>query len=80
MSEESVVGRRHTVVIPKAVRDRLALKEGQRVMVRAEGGKIVIEPLPCDPLKVLEQVLGAPYKEGVEERRAEEWVKRHAGR
>jgi len=80
MSEESIIGRRYTLVIPKAVREELTLKEGQRVLIRVENGRIVIEPLPWDPYEVLEKVVGEPYEEKREEARAERWLKDHAGR
>jgi AbrB family looped-hinge helix DNA binding protein len=80
MSEESVIGRRYTLVIPKAVREKLTLKQGQRVLIRVEGKKIVIEPLPWDPYKVLEDIVGEPYEEGKEEAKAEEWLKSRGSR
>lgn len=80
MSEESVIGRRYTLVIPKAVREELTLKQGQRVLIRVEGKRIIIEPLPWDPYKVLEEVVGEPYEEEKEEVKAEEWLKSRAGR
>jgi len=80
MSEESIIGRRYTLVIPKAVREELTLKEGQRVLIRVENGRIVIEPLPWDPYEVLEKVVGEPYEEKREKARAERWLKDHAGR
>jgi AbrB family looped-hinge helix DNA binding protein len=80
MSEESIIGRRYTLVIPKAVREELTLKEGQRVLIRVENGRIVIEPLPWDPYEVLEKIVGEPYEEEREEARAERWLKSHAGR
>lgn len=79
MSEKAVIGRRHTLVIPKVVREELNLKEGQRVLVRAEGKRIIVEPLPGDPYKVLEEVIKEPYLERKDEAKAEEWLKRHAG-
>lgn len=79
MSEESLIGRRYTLVIPKAIREELKLKQGQRVLIRVEGKRIVIEPLPWDPYKVLEEVVGEPYEEEREEVKAEEWLKNHAG-
>nr|MDO8099427.1 AbrB/MazE/SpoVT family DNA-binding domain-containing protein [Candidatus Njordarchaeota archaeon] len=78
MSEESVVGRRFTLVIPKAIREELTLKQGQRVLIRVENGKIIIEPLPLDPYRVTEEVLREPYNEGEEEAKAEEWLKNNA--
>jgi AbrB family looped-hinge helix DNA binding protein len=34
VSEKTVIGKRFTLVIPKAVKRRLRLREGQRVLVR----------------------------------------------
>ena len=80
MSEESVIGRRYTLVIPKTIREELTLKEGQRVLIHVEEGKIIIEPLPRNPYKVLEEVIGEPYEEERDEPEAEGWLKSHAGR
>jgi len=78
--EKAIIGKRFTIVIPKAVREKVGLKEGQKVLVYAEAGKIVIEPLPTDPFKVLKEVVREPYDESVDEGRAEEWLKSHASR
>jgi len=80
MSEEQVIGRRYTVVIPKSIRKELTVQEGQKVLIRVERGKIVIEPLPFDPYSIMEEVVGESYEESKEESRAEEWLKNHAGR
>ncbi len=79
MSEEITIGRRFTLVIPKKARRQLNLKEGQRVQIRVEEGRIVIEPFPLDPYKVLESVVHESYDEKHDEPRAEEWLKKHAG-
>lgn len=79
MSEEAVLGRRYTLVIPKSIRRRLSLREGQRVLIRVEEGKIVIEPLPLDPYKVLGEIVGEPYDEGRDEEKAERWLRDRAG-
>ena len=68
------------MVIPKSIREELGLKEGQKVLVRVEEGKVIIEPFPLDPFKVLEEVIKKPYDEAKEEAKAERWLKRHAGR
>ena len=78
MSEKAVIGKRFTLVIPKAVRERLSLREGQRVLVRVEEGRVIVDPLPWDPYRVLEDVVGEPYEER-EEADAERWLKKHAG-
>lgn len=80
MSEQAVVGKRFTLVVPKSVRKKLNLKEGQRVILRVEEGRLLVELLPEDPYKVLERVIGEPYQEARDEKRAEEWLKRCAGR
>ena len=42
---ETRVGRKRVVVIPKAVAEAVGLVEGQRVRIRAEDGRIIIEPV-----------------------------------
>jgi len=78
--EEAVVGKRFAIVIPKSIREAVGLREGQRVLVRAETGRVVIELLPDDPYRVLEEVIGEPYDEASDEEETEEWLRRHAGR
>lgn len=80
MSEEVVIGKRSTLVIPKAIREELNLREGQRVLIRVERKSIIIEPLPWDPYKVLGEIVTEPYEEIRDEAKAEEWLKSHAGR
>ncbi len=77
-SSRTIVGRRFAIVVPKSVRKKVNLKEGQQVIVRAEEGKLVIEPLPDEPLKVLERVIGKPYSEHRDEKKAELWAMQHA--
>ena len=80
MSEEAVIGKRGTLVIPKEIRMRSDLMEGRRVLVGIEGERIVIQPLPQNPFKVLEDVIGEPYREEEDEIKAEKWLKDHARR
>ena len=80
MSEEVVIGRRYTLVIPKKAREELDLREGQRVMVRVEDGRIILEPFPWDPYSVLGELIREPYEESRDEAKAEEWLKKHANR
>jgi AbrB family looped-hinge helix DNA binding protein len=80
MSEEAVIGKRSTLVIPKVIREELNLKEGQRVLIRVDGERIIIEPLPWNPYRVLEELIGEPYVEARDEAKAEEWLKGRAGR
>jgi len=79
MSDEVTIGRRFTVVIPKAVRRRVGLKEGQRALVRAEGGTIILETLPADPYSTLAEAIGkVDYSESKHEKKAEEWLRKNA--
>ncbi|MGH9878794.1 MAG: AbrB/MazE/SpoVT family DNA-binding domain-containing protein, partial [Nitrososphaerales archaeon] len=66
-------------VIPKSIRKKIGLKEGQKVFVREQDGKILIEPLPANPYKTLAAVLGNfTYVEEKHEKLAEGWLKKVA--
>ncbi len=80
MSEQVAIGKRFTIVIPKQIRKKLELKEGQSLLVRVEEAKLVLEPLPRDPYDVLKRVIGEPYEERRDEKKAERWLKSHARR
>jgi AbrB family looped-hinge helix DNA binding protein len=73
-----MVGKRFTVVIPRSLRKKLELKEGQQVIMRLEEGRLIIEPLPTDPYRVLERVISEPYNERKDEKRAKEWLEKNA--
>ncbi len=45
------------VVIPKAVREDLHIKPGTPLMLRVEADRIVLEPLPEDPIKAYRGIL-----------------------
>jgi len=79
MSEMAVVGKRYALVIPKAIRERLHLSEGQRVLISVQGGEMVVEPLPRDPFDVLDRLIGESYDEKRDEKKAEEFLKKVAG-
>lgn len=49
--ETTTLSSKFQLVLPKAVRDSLNLKPGQRFMVRAS--KHGIELLPCEPISAL---------------------------
>ncbi len=80
MSEQVAIGKRFTIVIPKGIRRKLDLREGQSLLIRAEESKLVLEPLPADPYDVLKRVIGEPYEERKDEKRSEKWLKSHAHR
>ena len=75
MSEKLVkVGKKFTVVIPLEIRKKVKLREGDIVKMRAENDKIIIEKAE-DPYKILERVIGKPYSEKIDEKRAERFLK-----
>ena len=78
MSVISRIGRRHTLVIPKEIRDKVNIKEGSLVIIRVVDNRIIIEALPDDPFKVLEEVIGEPYYEEKDEEKAIKWLMEHA--
>ena len=78
MSVITSVGKRYTIVIPKEIREKVKISEGSKVLISVRSGKIIIEPLPEDPFKVLGEVIGEPYKEEVDERKAMEWLMKNA--
>ncbi len=80
MSAVVRVGKRYSIIIPKGIREKINLSEGSLVIMRVVDEKIIIEPLPKDPFKVLEEVIGEPYNEEEDEKRAYEWLRKHAGR
>jgi AbrB family looped-hinge helix DNA binding protein len=49
------------VVIPKAIREKLGITPGRKVLFRLVGNRAEISPLPEDPVKALRGVLkGGP--------------------
>ena len=72
------VGRRYTVVIPKEIREKIGIKEGSKLLLRIDKDTIIMEPLPDDPFRVLEEIIGEPYKEEVDERKAIRWLMKNA--
>ncbi len=48
-------------------------------MVKVEGNKIVIEPLPENAYETLRRIVKQPYEEGRDEMKAQKWIRRHAG-
>ena len=46
LAVEVKVGRKRTIVIPKAIAESLGIVEGGKVILRVEKDKLVIEPIP----------------------------------
>jgi len=54
MAYEVKVTRQGQTTIPKELRDRYDIKEGDRVLYIDVGGYMVVLPMPKDPLKELQ--------------------------
>ena len=52
------IGKRFVVVIPKSIRDRVQLKEGEQIKIHTDGIRIIIEPQREDPFEKLERIAG----------------------
>ena len=74
-SEIIRVGKKFVIVLPKDIRTRLNIKEGDLFNIRVEKGKIILEPKRSDPFKTLEKVIREPYDEERDEKLTEEWLK-----
>jgi len=74
-SEIIRVGKKFTIVLPKEIRTKLNIREGDLLSVKVEGGRIILEPKRSNPFKILERVIGEPYDERRDEKLAEEWLK-----
>ncbi len=74
VSETVKIGKRYTIVIPKAFRQRLGLKEGVLSEVRLEEGKIIIIPKVSDPFRRLSELIGDVVYDEEAEERAERWL------
>ncbi|RLI77772.1 hypothetical protein DRP04_10885 [Archaeoglobales archaeon] len=81
MTSEIVrVGRKFTLVIPKGIREKLNIKEGDILSIKLEGERIILEPKRSDPFKILEKAIGEPYDEEKDEAKAERWLMDACGR
>jgi AbrB family looped-hinge helix DNA binding protein len=78
MSETAKVGKRYAVVVPKSVRKKVKLEEGQRVWIRAHDDQIIIEPLPKDPSAVFAELIPDQYTEQKYDEKAEEFLMKNA--
>jgi AbrB family looped-hinge helix DNA binding protein len=65
---KSKIGKRFSVIIPKEIREKLGLKEGDVIIIKKKESEIVITPEKISPFKKLANLLGTiPYDEKVEE-------------
>lgn len=74
MSEVVRIGKRYTIVIPKKIREKLGLKEGQSTEAKVEEGRLIITPKAQDPYKRLSKLIGDVTYDERAEKKAEKWL------
>ena len=81
MVSEEVVQKKFRVTIPAELREKMCIREGDTVLVKLEGSRLVIEPkwLVDRPTETLGS-LGAPKEMVTEPERLEEKIRRHRSR
>ena len=65
MSDQVTVSRKYQVVIPKAVREQISIKPGQKLMVMVKHG--ILSLVPVLPLDELQGLLRGINTEGLRE-------------
>lgn len=74
MSDFVRIGKKFTIVIPKRIREKLGLSEGQLSEIRVDKDRLIITPKHKDPFKRLEEIIGDIKYEKSTEKRAEKWL------
>jgi AbrB family looped-hinge helix DNA binding protein len=65
--------KRHRVTLPKEVRKRFRVVEGQKFLLVPYGGDLIMKPVPKDPSKEMSRVIG-DFQFGKQDRKkAEKW-------
>ncbi len=66
--------KRHRVTLPKEVRKRFRVVEGQKFFLVPYGDDLIMKPVPKDPSKELSKIVG-DFSFGKDERKkAEKWL------
>ncbi len=63
---------KYQIAIPKAIRDKLRIKPGQKLAISEDDGVILVTPVPPDPVEFLCGIFegqGSATKELLEERK-----------
>lgn len=66
-------------IIPRKTASKTESMEETKLLIRIiDNKKIILKYLQEDPFKVLNELIGEPYNEKADEKRAEEWLLRNA--
>ena len=75
-SEEEVyitLGKRYTIIIPKLLRTKIPMKEGQKVRITRQGGRLILWFDDEDPHEKIAKILkGTDYRSEKSKMQAEE--------
>jgi len=79
MEMEVKVTRKHQVTIPKRVRSSLGIKVGDKLIVRAENGRVVLEPCRrvSNPVEFLWSLSERPVNTDVVKLVENSWLETH---
>lgn len=68
------VDERHRLTLPKDVRQRFRIVKGQRFYLVPSGDDLLMKPIPTDPAKKLDEILGNFIFDKEARRKAEKWL------
>lgn len=77
MDETVRIGKRFTIVIPRAIRRKLGLREGMVSRVEVNQGQIILTPDKEDPFMELARVMKPVRYTPAMGRKAEKWMLEH---
>ena len=66
--------KRHRVTLPKEVRKRFRVAEGQKFFLVPYGDDLIMKPVPKDPSKELSRIVGAFQFTRRDRKKAEKWL------
>ena len=68
------VDERHRLTLPKDVREKFRIVKGQKFYLVPSGDDLIMKPIPRDPAKKLDEILGDFTFDREARRRAEKWL------
>ncbi len=74
------VDERHRLTLPKDVRQKFRIVKGQKFYLVPSGEDLIMKPIPKDPAKKLDEILGEFTFDREARRTAERWLLKEARR
>ncbi|MDG7001257.1 MAG: AbrB/MazE/SpoVT family DNA-binding domain-containing protein [Nitrososphaerota archaeon] len=66
--------KRHRVTLPKEVRKRFRMVEGQKFFLVPYGDDLIMKPVPKDPSKEMSKIIGDFQFSKKDRKKAEKWL------